>query len=93
MCVFFPSFFLATPRLICPGHDYKGRSVSSVLEERRFNPRLNEPLDEFVSMMEHMNLPKPPNIDAAVPGNLNDGEQHEPYLWDPEFTALHTAVI
>ena len=33
---------------VCPGHDYKNRSVSTVEEERRFNPRLTKPLDEFV---------------------------------------------
>lgn len=39
---------------ICPGHDYKGRGVSSVEEERRFNPRLTKSVDEFAELMDNL---------------------------------------
>uniref|UniRef100_A0A4W4G1Q2 Persulfide dioxygenase ETHE1, mitochondrial n=3 Tax=Electrophorus electricus TaxID=8005 RepID=A0A4W4G1Q2_ELEEL len=56
--------------LLYPGHDYKGQTVSTVDEETKFNPRLTKPLDEFVKIMNNLNLPKPAKIDIAVPANL-----------------------
>ncbi|KAJ8338653.1 hypothetical protein SKAU_G00354390 [Synaphobranchus kaupii] len=56
--------------LIYPAHDYKGQTVSTVEEERKFNPRLTKTLDEFVHIMANLNLPKPAQIDIAVPANL-----------------------
>ena len=41
-------FPLPGDTFVCPGHDYKNRSVSTVEEERRFNPRLTKSVDEFV---------------------------------------------
>ncbi|XP_011305596.1 persulfide dioxygenase ETHE1, mitochondrial isoform X2 [Fopius arisanus] len=52
-----------------PAHDYSGRTVTSVAEERNYNPRLTKSLDEFVSIMENLNLPYPKMIDKAVPAN------------------------
>ncbi|XP_076869311.1 persulfide dioxygenase ETHE1, mitochondrial isoform X3 [Brachyhypopomus gauderio] len=56
--------------LLYPAHDYKGQTVSTVDEERKFNPRLTKTLDEFVEIMKNLNLPKPVKIDIAVPANL-----------------------
>lgn len=56
--------------LIYPAHDYKGQTVSSVDEEKKFNPRLTKSLEEFVKIMDNLNLPKPAKIDIAVPANL-----------------------
>ncbi|XP_049321101.1 persulfide dioxygenase ETHE1, mitochondrial isoform X2 [Astyanax mexicanus] len=56
--------------LIYPAHDYKGQTVSSVDEEKKFNPRLTKSLQEFVKIMDNLNLPKPAKIDIAVPANL-----------------------
>ncbi|XP_035382235.1 persulfide dioxygenase ETHE1, mitochondrial-like [Electrophorus electricus] len=56
--------------LLYPRHDYKGQTVSTVDEETKFNPRLTKPLDEFVKIMNNLNLPKPAKIDIAVPANL-----------------------
>ncbi|KAJ8289706.1 hypothetical protein GJAV_G00004350 [Gymnothorax javanicus] len=56
--------------LLYPAHDYKGQTVSTVTEERKFNPRLTKTLDEFVNIMNNLNLPKPAQIDIAVPANL-----------------------
>ncbi|XP_055302571.1 persulfide dioxygenase ETHE1, mitochondrial isoform X2 [Sitodiplosis mosellana] len=54
---------------IYPAHDYKGQLESSVVEEKRYNPRLTKDIDTFVEIMENLNLPKPKMIDVAVPAN------------------------
>jgi len=63
-------FTLPAHCLIYPAHDYKGQTVSTVGEERKFNPRLTKSLEEFVEIMNNLNLPKPAKIDIAVPANL-----------------------
>ncbi len=65
-------FSLPDTTLIYPGHDYKGRTCSSVGEEKRFNPRLGEGkgLDEFVEIMAGLHLAPPEQIAVAVPANL-----------------------
>lgn len=62
--------------LLYPGHDYRGLTVTSVAEERRFNPRLGGDVDEadFAGYMNHLGLPHPRLIDIAVPANLRCGE-------------------
>jgi len=45
-----------------PAHDYNGRTVTSVAEERAFNPRLSKPMKEFVDIMNNLNLPYPTMI-------------------------------
>uniref|UniRef100_UPI00358F184F persulfide dioxygenase ETHE1, mitochondrial n=1 Tax=Myxine glutinosa TaxID=7769 RepID=UPI00358F184F len=61
--------------LLYPAHDYTGQSVTTVLEEKTFNPRLTKTIDEFVEIMNNLNLPKPKQIDIAVPLNLKCGFQ------------------
>lgn len=63
-------FTLPDSCLIYPAHDYQGQTVSTVGEERKFNPRLTKPLEEFVEIMNNLNLPRPDKIDIAVPANL-----------------------
>lgn len=63
-------FTLPEHCLIYPAHDYTGRTVSTVGEERKFNPRLTKDLQEFVKIMDNLNLPKPKKIDVSVPANL-----------------------
>ena len=62
--------------LLYPGHDYKGLTVSSVEEERRFNPRFGGSSNEadFTGYMNHLGLPHPKLMDIAVPANLRCGE-------------------
>ncbi|NP_998094.1 persulfide dioxygenase ETHE1, mitochondrial [Danio rerio] len=55
---------------IYPAHDYKGQTVSTVDEEKKFNPRLTKTVEEFVKIMDNLNLPKPKKIDISVPANL-----------------------
>ena len=59
--------------LVYPAHDYAGRPHSSIGEERLLNPRLTKSRAEFISIMQNLNLPKPKQIDAAVPANLKCG--------------------
>jgi glyoxylase-like metal-dependent hydrolase (beta-lactamase superfamily II)/rhodanese-related sulfurtransferase len=60
--------------LIYPGHDYKGRRVSSIGEEKRFNARIaGKTREEFLSTMGNLGLPMPARIHEAVPSNLGGG--------------------
>jgi glyoxylase-like metal-dependent hydrolase (beta-lactamase superfamily II)/rhodanese-related sulfurtransferase len=58
-----------------PGHDYKGRTMTTVAEEKRFNPRLGDArnVDEFVEIMDRLDLAYPKRIDEAVPANMASG--------------------
>ncbi|XP_064904404.1 persulfide dioxygenase ETHE1, mitochondrial [Columba livia] len=62
---------------IYPGHDYCGHTVSTVGEEKRLNPRLTLSLDEFVTVMDGLGLPRPRLMDVAVPANLRCGIQDD----------------
>ncbi|WP_375765273.1 MBL fold metallo-hydrolase [Archangium gephyra] len=63
-------FRLPDETLVYPGHDYKGRTVTSIAEEKRHNPRLaGKNREEFIHLMENLHLPKPRKIDIAVPAN------------------------
>jgi glyoxylase-like metal-dependent hydrolase (beta-lactamase superfamily II) len=67
-------FALAEETLVYPGHDYQGRRVSSIGEEKATNPRLaGKSREEFKAIMASLNLPKPRLIDIAVPANLVGG--------------------
>jgi glyoxylase-like metal-dependent hydrolase (beta-lactamase superfamily II)/rhodanese-related sulfurtransferase len=60
--------------LVYPGHDYKGDTVSSIAEERDYNPRLQvSSADQYVDIMNNLNLPNPKMMDVAVPANLHIG--------------------
>jgi rhodanese-related sulfurtransferase len=60
--------------LVYPGHDYKGDTVSTIAEERAFNPRLQvASAAEYAEIMDHLNLPNPKMMDVAVPANLRQG--------------------
>jgi sulfur dioxygenase len=65
--------------LLYPGHDYRGITVTSVLEERRFNPRLGGDIGEadFVGYMNNLALPHPKQMDVAVPANLRCGRRDD----------------
>ncbi|REG51696.1 glyoxylase-like metal-dependent hydrolase (beta-lactamase superfamily II) [Paraburkholderia sp. BL6669N2] len=68
-------FTLPAACLLYPAHDYRGLTVTSVGEERRFNPRLGGELceDDFTGYMTNLHLPHPKQIDVAVPANLKCG--------------------
>jgi sulfur dioxygenase len=62
--------------LLYPAHDYRGITVTSVAEERRFNPRLGGDVDvgDFTGHMNNLNLPHPKLMAVAVPANLRCGQ-------------------
>ena len=66
---------LPAPCLLYPAHDYNGRLVTTVEEERRFNPRFGGDSNEsdFIGYMNHLGLPHPKQMDIAVPANLRCG--------------------
>src|SRR6186713_1160593 len=64
--------------LVFPAHDYKGEMVSSIGEEKAFNPRLKiKSVDEYVALMNNLNLPNPKMMDVAVPTNMRVGYAQE----------------
>jgi glyoxylase-like metal-dependent hydrolase (beta-lactamase superfamily II)/rhodanese-related sulfurtransferase len=60
--------------LVYPAHDYKGDTVSTIGEEKHFNPRLQvRSIDEYVEIMSNLKLDNPKMMDVAVPANLKLG--------------------
>jgi sulfur dioxygenase len=69
---------LPDPTLVFPAHDYKGETVSTIGEEKRFNPRLRvTSADEYAALMNNLNLPNPKMMDVAVPANMHVGLHQE----------------
>lgn len=68
--------------LIYPAHDYKGDSVSTIGEEKAWNPRLQvKSANEYAQLMRSLNLPNPKMMDVAVPANRSIGlQQTEPSI-------------
>jgi len=60
--------------IIYPGHDYKGFTVSTIKEEKCFNPRLQvTSIAEYCALMDNLKLEKPKKMDIAIPVNLAGG--------------------
>lgn len=74
--------------LLYPAHDYRGLTVTSVAEEKAFNPRLGGQAGEadFVGYMQNLGLPHPKLMDVAVPANLQCGRPQEETSLAPEPT-------
>ena len=80
-------FALPETTTVWPGHDYHGRTHSTIGAEKIGNARVaGKTLAEFTAIMAALNLPKPRRIDEAVPANLSSGMQH-----DAGGEALHSA--
>src|SRR5271167_619849 len=64
--------------MVFPAHDYKGDTVSTIAEEKRYNPRLQvKSIDEYVTLMNNLNLSNPKMMDVAVPANMRQGLAQE----------------
>ena len=60
--------------LLYPGHDYNGKKVSTIGNEKKFNPRLQvKNVDEYIEIMENLNLSKPDMMDSNVIRNIQLG--------------------
>ena len=67
-------FNLSTDTLVYPAHDYHGFNVSTIGEERQYNPRFHgRSRSEFIDLMANLNLPQPTKIMEAVPANEHCG--------------------
>src|SRR5580704_18032919 len=65
---------LPNETLVYPAHDYKGDTVSTIGEEKLFNPRLKVgSVAEYVDLMNNLKLPDPKMMDVAVPANMHVG--------------------
>jgi glyoxylase-like metal-dependent hydrolase (beta-lactamase superfamily II) len=69
-------FTLPDETLVYPCHDYEGRYVSTIAQEKVRNPRLGRGKSrrDFIEIMNNMDLPYPRKINFAVPGNEHCGE-------------------
>jgi glyoxylase-like metal-dependent hydrolase (beta-lactamase superfamily II)/rhodanese-related sulfurtransferase len=81
-CITQRLFTLPDETLVYPGHDYQERWVSSIKQERTTNPRLaGKTREQFIEIMNNLNLPKPRLIDEAVPANrycgLDENERQD----------------
>lgn len=70
-------FSLPDETAIYPGHDYNGQTVSTVGEEKAFNPRLGagRNLGVFSGIMDNLSLPAPARIKESLPGNMRCGDE------------------
>ena len=60
--------------LLYPGHDYNGKKVSTIGNEKKFNPRLQvKNVDEYIEIMSNLNLSKPEMMDSNVGRNIKLG--------------------
>ena len=60
--------------LVFPGHDYNGKSSSTIGNEKKFNPRLQvKSVDEYTEIMSNLNLSKPEMMDSNVSKNIRLG--------------------
>jgi glyoxylase-like metal-dependent hydrolase (beta-lactamase superfamily II)/rhodanese-related sulfurtransferase len=69
---------LPNETLVYPAHDYKGDTVSTIGEEKVYNPRLQvNSVDEYVALMSNLKLANPKMMDVAVPANMKIGLHQE----------------
>lgn len=82
--------------LVYPAHDYKGDTVSTIAEERAFNPRLQvSSAAEYAEIMNNLDLPNPKMMDVAVPANLHlglDQENPDRAQWTLDAETVMSAV-
>jgi len=71
-------FTLPVDTIVYPGHDYQGRCCSTIAEEMTHNPRLGngKSREEFISIMDNLNLAPPKHIHEALPSNLRCGSDN-----------------
>lgn len=71
-------FALPEETTVWPGHDYEGRTHSSIGQEKVSNPRIAGKSEaEFVALMQGLKLPPPQRLDEAVAANLSSGMRHD----------------
>ena len=74
-CVTTKLFTLPEETLVYPGHDYRGHQVSTIGEEKQYNPRfVGKDRTAFIEFMNNLDLPNPQKIMEAVPANQRCGQ-------------------
>ena len=69
-------FTLPDETLVYPAHDYRGQTVSTIGEEKQWNPRFaGRDRDNFIRFMNNLNLPDPKKMMEAVPANERCGRK------------------
>src|ERR1700752_2985698 len=64
--------------MVFPAHDYKGESVTTIGQEKAYNPRLQvKSVEQYAELMNNLNLPNPKMMDVAVPANMRVGLAQE----------------
>ncbi len=71
-------FALPGQTRVWPGHDYQGRTSSTIAAEQSGNPRIaGKTEEEFIAIMNGLDLPRPKRMNEAVPANLSSGIRHD----------------
>jgi glyoxylase-like metal-dependent hydrolase (beta-lactamase superfamily II) len=66
--------------MVFPAHDYKGDTVSTIGEEKAYNPRLQvKSVDDYIALMNNLKLPNPKMMDVAVPANTRIGDFYDAF--------------
>jgi len=96
-CITQRLFTLPDETLVYPGHDYQQRWVSSIMQERTTNQRLaGKSREQFIEIMNNLNLPKPRLIDEAVPANrycgLDENERQDAVVLRDETLPLRATT-
>jgi glyoxylase-like metal-dependent hydrolase (beta-lactamase superfamily II)/rhodanese-related sulfurtransferase len=79
--------------MVFPAHDYKGDTVSTIGEEKRYNPRLQvRSVDEYVELMNSLKLPNPRMMDVAVPANMQVGLHQDELAKQGQALSAHEAI-
>ncbi len=88
-------FTLPDSTMVYPAHDYKGFTSSTILLEKKYNPRLgmDKTLDDFKKIMEELKLPYPKKIDVSLPANLTCGTMEETRALMPQMIDGVPSVI
>ncbi|PKO88556.1 MAG: MBL fold metallo-hydrolase [Betaproteobacteria bacterium HGW-Betaproteobacteria-12] len=71
-------FALPDDTVVWPGHDYQGHTQTSIGAEKAGNTRVaGRSREQFVALMNALNLPRPRRMDEALPANLSSGRRHD----------------
>jgi rhodanese-related sulfurtransferase len=79
--------------MVFPAHDYKGDTVSTIGEEKRYNPRLQvRSVDEYVELMNNLKLPNPKLMDVVLPANMQVGLHQDELAKQGQALSAHEAI-
>jgi sulfur dioxygenase len=85
-------FTLSDACVVYPGHDYEGRTSSTIGEEKRFNPRIGGGAreEDFVGYMDNLGLPHPKQLAVSLPANMRAGEPEADIAAEPSWAPIVT---